>query len=47
VNILGGHSIGPSEQNYTVQMSNKTMSSQELQSALMLTVEYSKVYNTR
>jgi hypothetical protein len=32
---------------YTVQTSNTAMSSHELQSALMLTVEFSKMYYTR
>jgi hypothetical protein len=38
VNILGGHSIGHSKQKSVY------MSSHELQSALMVTVEFSKMY---
>jgi hypothetical protein len=59
VNILGGHSIGHSKQVYryicpipncnTVHCIDEkhVMFSHELQSVLMLTVEFSKIYYTR
>jgi hypothetical protein len=50
VSILGGHSIGHSKQEsvyvHVSYSAQHAMSSHELQSALMLTVEFSEVYYT-
>jgi hypothetical protein len=54
VTILGGHSMGHSKQNmYVCSIPNgfrdeqHAMSSHEVQSVLMLTVEFSKMYHVR